>query len=279
MEAWLNSTFDWNGPREPYVFATENDSLNAVSMLFGNLITNTPQLFADIRSYWSPESISRVCDGYELQGKAKNGVIHLKNSGSAALEFAGKLRKDGKPAVKPFWNITEEERQETLKATKWYPGTTEYFRGGGYSSQFYTNAEMPVTMCRINIVDGLGPVLQIAEGYTVALPEDVTKTLDDRTDPSWPTTWFAPHITGKGAFKDVYSVMNNWGSNHGSISYGHIGSDLITLASMLRIPVNMHNVEDDKIFRPSTWNAFGTAENEGADFRACQNFGPLYGKA
>lgn len=278
MEAMLNTTYDWNGKREPYLIATENDSLNAVSMLFGHLLTNTAQLFADVRSYWSPKSVSRVCDGFELGGKAKHGVIHLKNSGAAALDFAGEQTINGLPAVKPFWEVSDEEHKAALKTTKWYPASTEYFQGGGFSSQFYTNQEMPVTMCRVNIVDGLGPVLQIAEGYTINLPEEVNQVLDDRTDPTWPSTWFAPILTGKGAFKDVYSVMNNWGSNHGSISFGHIGSDLITLASMLRIPVNMHNVDENKIFRPTAWNSFGTNDIEAADYRACANYGPIYGK-
>ncbi len=279
MEAILNSSFDWNGLRPPIVFATENDNLNAVSMMFGHLLTNTPQLFADVRSYWSPEAVQRVCDGYQLQGLAKTGIIHLKNSGSAAIDFAGEMYSGKDPAIKSYWEITEKEISNTLADITWYPANTEYFRGGGFSSQFYTDVEMPVTMFRVNLVDGLGPVLQIAEGYTVCLPNEISKTLDDRTDPTWPTTWFVPNLTGKGVFKDVYNVMNHWGgSNHASISYGHIGgADLITLASMLRIPVNMHNVSSDNIFRPSAWNAFGTANLEFADYQACSNFGPLYG--
>ncbi|PWU67223.1 L-fucose isomerase [Gracilibacillus dipsosauri] len=277
MEAILNSSFDWNGLRPPIVFATENDNLNAVSMMFGHLLTNTPQLFADVRSYWSPEAVQRVCDGYQLQGLAKKGIIHLKNSGSAAIDFAGEMYSGKDPAIKSYWEITEKEISNTLADITWYPANTEYFRGGGFSSQFYTDVEMPVTMFRVNLVDGLGPVLQIAEGYTVCLPNEISKTLDDRTDPTWPTTWFVPNLTGKGVFKDVYNVMNHWGSNHASISYGHIGADLITLASMLRIPVNMHNVSSDNIFRPSAWNAFGTANLEFADYQACSNFGPLYG--
>ena len=276
MEAILNSSFDWNGLREAFVLATENDSLNAVPMLFGHLLTNTAQMFSDVRSYWSPDSVKRVT-GKELTGKAANGFIHLINSGATTLDASGRQKdSDGKPAMKPFWEISEEEAQDCLDATTWWPAVHEYFRGGGYSSKFISKADMPLTMSRICLIDGLGPVLQIAEGYSVELDEDTTNLIDERTDCSWPTTWFAPNLTGEGVFKDVYSVMNNWGANHGAISYGHIGADLITLASMLRIPVAMHNVSDEKIFRPSTWTMFGSKDLEGADFRACKNFGPLY---
>lgn len=277
MEAILNSSFDWNGIRQPYLIATENDSLNGVVMLFGHLLTNAAQVFADVRTYWSPEAVKRVT-GKELTGRAANGVIHLINSGSAALDGTGQQTINGQPAMKPYWEITPEEAQACLDATSWRYANLGYFRGGGYSSRFLTKGNMPVTMTRLNLVKGLGPVLQIAEGYTVDLPEDVTETLWNRTDPTWPTTWFAPILTGKGAFKDVYSVMNNWGANHGALSYGHVGDLFITLASMLRIPVAMHNVSEDRIFRPSAWAAFGTNDLEGADYRACQNFGPLYGK-
>lgn len=276
MEAILNSSFDWNGIREAFVYATEDDSLNGASMLFGHLLSNTAQLFADVRTYWSPEAVKRVT-GTELTGKAANGLIHLINSGAATLDATGQQSIDGQPAMKPFWDITEEEVEKCLEATSWRPANLGYMRGGGYSSQFLTKGGMPVTMCRLNLIKGLGPVLQIAEGYSVELPEDVHKTLDDRTDPSWPTTWFAPNLTGEGAFKDVYSVMNNWGANHGAISYGHIGAELITLASMLRIPVAMHNVPEEKVFRPSVWGAYGTKDMEIADFRACETYGPLYG--
>ncbi|MCM0650085.1 L-fucose isomerase [Clostridium swellfunianum] len=276
MEAILNSSFDWNGIREAFVYATEDDSLNGASMLFGHLLSNTAQLFADVRTYWSPEAVKRVT-GTELTGKAANGLIHLINSGAATLDATGQQSIDGQPAMKPFWDITEEEVEKCLEATSWRPANLGYMRGGGYSSQFLTKGGMPVTMCRLNLIKGLGAVLQIAEGYSVELPEDVHKTLDDRTDPSWPTTWFAPNLTGEGAFKDVYSVMNNWGANHGAISYGHIGAELITLASMLRIPVAMHNVPEEKVFRPSVWGAYGTKDMESADFRACETYGPLYG--
>ncbi len=275
-EAILNSSFDWNGVRQAYVVATENDSLNGVSMLFGHLLTNTAQIFSDVRTYWSPDSVKRVT-GKELTGKASNGIIHLINSGSTTLDATAQQRDEaGKPAMKPFWEISDKEAQKCLDNTVWPPAIKEYFRGGGYSSKFKTAAEMPVTMCRINIVKGLGPVLQIAEGYTVEVDSDVHKILEERTNPTWPTTWFAPTLTGEGAFKDVYSVMANWGANHGAISYGHIGADLITMASILRIPVNMHNVNEDKIFRPSAWASFGS-EKEGSDYRACDAYGPLYG--
>lgn len=277
MEAMLCSSFDWNGVREAYVVATENDSLNGVSMLFGHLLTNTAQIFSDVRTYWSPEAVERVT-GVKLTGTAKDGIIHLINSGATTLDATGEQMKDNKPAMKPYWEITEEEAQKCLKATAWDAAEYEYFRGGGYSSCFLSKGEMPVTMSRINLIDGIGPVLQIAEGYTVELPSEVHDKLNNRTSPSWPTTWFAPILTGQGAFKDVYSVMNNWGANHGAISYGHIGGDLIALAALLRIPVCMHNVAEERIFRPSAWNAFGTMDLEGADYRACQNFGPLYGK-
>lgn len=275
MEAMLNSSFDWNGIRAPYLVATENDFLNGVVMLFGNLLTNTAQIFADVRTYWSKESVKRVT-GYDLEGYAKEGMLHLINSGSATLDGTGVQSKDGQPVMKPFWEISEEEAQKCLDATSWRPASVEYFRGGGYSSNFLTRGGMPMTMARLNLVKGIGPVLQIAEGYSVDLPDDVHQTLNDRTDPTWPTTWFAPILTGEGAFTSVYEVMNNWGANHGAISYGHIGADLITLASMLRIPVNMHNVAKDRIFRPKAWSLFGTENLEGVDYRACENFGPLY---
>lgn len=275
LEAVLNSSFDWNGIRAPYLVATENDSLNGVAMLFGYLLTNTAQIFADVRTYWSPDAVKRVT-GHTLEGQAASGILHLINSGSAALDGTGEQSKDGKPVMKPFWEITQEEADKCLQATSWRPASVEYFRGGGFSSDFLTRGGMPVTMSRINLVKGLGPVLQLAEGYTVDLPQEVHDTLDKRTDPTWPTTWFAPVLTQRGAFTDVYSVMNNWGSNHGSISYGHIGADLITLASILRIPVSMHNVDESRIFRPRVWGSFGTNDAEAADFRACHNFGPLY---
>lgn len=275
MEAILNSSFDWNGIRQPFVVATENDCLNGVSMLFGYLLTNTAQGFADVRTYWSPEAVKRVT-GYTLEGTAENGLIHLINSGSCALDAAGEQAKDGKPVMKPFWEITEEEVEKCLEATLWRPASLGYFRGGGYSSNFKSKGGMPLTLCRLNLVSGLGPVLQIVEGYSVELPEDVHSVLNERTDPTWPTTWFVPRLTGSGPFKDVYSVMANWGANHGAFSYGHIGSELITLASILRIPVNMHNVPENRIFRPAMWSAFGTQDPEGADFRACKALGPIY---
>jgi len=264
-EAILNSSFDWNGIRAPFVVATENDSLNGVSMLLGYLLTNTAQIFADVRTYWSPEAVERVT-GW----KPETGFIHLINSGSATLDGTGQQSIDGKPAMKPFWDITPLESTECLDATTWYPANNGYFRGGGYSSQFVSRGGMPVTMCRLNLVKGLGPVLQIAEGHTIDLPKEVHDVLNERTDKTWPTTWFVPRLTGTGAFRDVYSVMNSWGANHGSISYGHIGDRLITLASMLRIPVNMHNVEEEKLFRPSAWGMFAS------DHDACKTYGPLY---
>lgn len=277
MEAMLNSSFDWNGLREPFVFATENDSLNGTVMLFGHLLTNTAQVFADVRTYWSPEAVKRVT-GHTLTGDAQGGFIHLINSGAATLDATGQQRRGGKPVMKPYWEIEEKEVEACLKATTWYPASTGYFRGGGYSSQFRTRGGMPVTMSRINIVKGLGPVLQIAEGMFVDLPDDVAHKLEDRTDPTWPTHWFAPRLTGSGPFSDVYAVMANWGANHGAVSYGHIGADLMALASILRIPVTMSNVPEGQIFRPSAWSMFGAQDAMGADFRACANFGPLYGK-
>jgi len=276
MEAILNSSFDWNGIREPYVFATENDSLNGATMLFGHLLTNTAQVFADVRTYWSPESVKRVT-GYTLTGEAAGGFIHMINSGAAALDATGRMTRDGAPVMKPFWEISQDEVDACLKATTWYPSRTGYFRGGGYSSGFVTKGGMPMTMARLNIIKGLGPVLQIAEGTTIDVPDYVYETLNERTDPTWPTHWFVPRLIGSGPFADVYSVMANWGANHGALSYGHIGADLISLASILRIPVAMHNVPEDKIFRPSAWTLFGAQDLMGADFRACANFGPIYG--
>lgn len=274
LETMLNSTFDWNGIRQPYLVATENDSLNGVSMLFGHLLTGSAQIFSDVRTYWSPEAVERVT-GWKPTGQAQNGFIHLINSGATCLDGTGRERLDGKPAMKPWWNVESKEAKAALAATKWRYASLGYFRGGGYSANFLTEGDMPVTMMRVNLVEGLGPMLQIAEGYTVTLPKEVNDTLDQRTDPTWPTTWFAPTITGEGPFKDVYSVMAHWGANHGAIAYGHIGADLISLASMLRIPVAMHNVPAEKIFRPSYWNAFGM-DVEGADYRACAALGPLY---
>ncbi len=274
-EAMLNSSFDWSGVRPPFVLATENDALNGTAMLFGNLLTNTAQIFADVRTYWSPEAVKRVT-GKELTGLAGNGIIHLINSGAASLDGSGRQQdKDGNPVMKPFWEISQPEADACLEATTWMPANREYFRGGGFSSKFLSKGGMPCTMVRLNLVKGLGPVLQLAEGWTVEVDPEVHKILDDRTDKGWPTTWFAPRLTDDPCFQDVYSVMNNWGANHGSISYGHIGADLITLASMLRIPVCMHNVDKGAIFRPAAWNAFGM-DKEGADYRACQVYGPLY---
>jgi L-fucose isomerase len=276
LEAILNSSFDWNGIREAYVVATENDCLNGICMLFGHLLTNTAQIFADVRTYWSPAAVKRVT-GHDLAGRAAGGIIHLINSGAASLDATGLQRIGGQPAMKPFWEISADEAQACLEATTWYPANTGYFRGGGFSSGFLTEGGMPVTMSRLNLVKGLGPVLQIAEGYTVDLPADVHETLNERTDPTWPTHWFVPNTTGSGPFRDVYSVMYNWGANHGALSYGHVGGDLIALASMLRIPVCMHNVPEERIFRPTAWTAFGALDPQGADFRACANFGSLYG--
>lgn len=274
-EAILNSSFDWTGIRAPYILATENDSLNGTAMLFGYLLTNTAQIFADVRTYWSPEAVERVT-GKKLEGLASGGMIHLINSGAASLDGSGRQSDEaGKPVMKPFWDISQAEAKSCLDATTWMPANREYFRGGGFSSKFLTRGGMPCTMVRLNLIKGLGPVLQIAEGWTVDLDPDVHKILDERTDKGWPTTWFVPRLTDDLNFKDVYSVMNNWGANHGSISSGHIGADLITLASMLRIPVCMHNVSSDDIYRPAAWSAFGM-DKEGADYRACQVYGPLY---
>lgn len=277
LEAMLNSSFDWNGIREPYIVATENDSLNGVCMLFGHLLTASAQIFVDVRTYWSPQAIERVT-GKRLGGAVAGGVLHLINSGAAALDGCGLQSKDGQPVMKPFWEITPAEAHACLKATSWPPAIYGYFRGGGFSSAYGTRANMPATMFRLNLVKGLGPALQIAEGQLVDLPPQVYKVLEERTNPTWPNHWFVPNLTGHGPFRDVYSVMNFWGANHGAFSFGHIGSDLITLASMLRIPVYMHNVASERVFRPSAWTMFGTADLEGADFRACGNFGPLYRK-
>jgi L-fucose isomerase len=274
LEAVLCSSFDWNGKRPPFIVATENDSLNGVCMLFGYLLTNTAQMFSDIRTYWSPEAVFKAT-GYKLDGIASNGLIHLINSGASAIDFTGRQQIEGKPAIKPFWDISDKEMDDCLKATTWCPAITEYFRGGGFSSEFTTKGGMPITVSRLNLIKGLGPVLQIAEGYTVDLPDKVNAILTQRTNPSWPTTWFAPRLTGKGNFKDVYSVMANWGANHCASSYGHIGAELISLASILRIPVCMHNVPEERIYRPSAWSAHGM-DTEGADYRACNTYGPLY---
>lgn len=275
-ETLLNTNFDWNGRREPSILATENDSLNGTAMLMAHLLTNRPQIFSDVRTYWSPEAVKRVT-GRELTGKAAPGIIHLINSGATTMDGCGQSSDaEGNPVMKPFWEMTEEDEKRCLEHSQWMPADRDYFRGGGFSIHFVSRGDFPATMARINIVDGLGPVLQIAEGWVVDIDPEIHAVLDKRTDPTWPTTWFTPRLDPKkDAFKDVYSVMNNWGANHGAISYGHIGADLITLASMLRIPVCMHNVDDAKIFRPAAWNTFGM-DKEGADFRACANFGPIY---
>jgi L-fucose isomerase len=276
-EAMLNTSFDWNGAREPYVLATENDVLNGIGMLFMKLLTNRAQMFADVRTCWNGESVKRVT-GYDIEGKAKDadGFIHLINSGACCLDANGAATdENGNAVMKEWFNVTKEDQKAIMENTTWNFADLGYFRGGGYSSRFETKAEMPVTMIRLNLVKGLGPVLQIAEGWTVHLPEDVSDTLWKRTDYTWPCTWFAPRLTGEGAFKSAYDVMNNWGANHGAISYGHIGADLITMCSMLRIPVCMHNVPEEKIFRPAAWNAFGM-DKEGQDYRACAAYGPLY---
>ena len=270
-EAMLCSSFDWNGIREPMVVATENDALNGIMMLFGHLLTGTASGFSDVRTFWSRESVKSIT-GYDLEVP---GLIHLLNSGATTLDATGQCSCDGKPVMKPYWEISEAEAKKCLDATQWRPAGVEYFRGGGFSSNFTSKGGMPITLSRMNLIKGLGPVIQIAEGYTCELPAEVHDVLNKRTDPTWPTTWFVPNLTGKGAFTDVYSVMANWGANHGAFSYGHIGADLITLASMLRIPVCMHNVPEEKIYRPAAWNAFGM-DKEGADYRACANFGPLY---
>ncbi|MDR0760488.1 MAG: L-fucose isomerase [Treponema sp.] len=276
-EALLNSSFDWEGARESYILATENDTLNGVGMLFGKLLTGSAQIFADVRTYWSPEALKKAA-AYELSGKAKEagGFIHLINSGAACIDATGEMKDaKGRGVMKPFWEVTEADQKACLAATTWNAADLGYFRGGGFSSRFLTRAEMPVTMTRINMVKGLGPVVQIAEGWTVNLPDNVSDILWKRTDYTWPCTWFAPRVTGKGAFKSAYDVMNNWGANHGAISYGHIGADLISLCSILRIPVCMHNIPEEDIFRPAYWNAFGL-DKEGADYRACTALGPLY---
>lgn len=277
-EALLNTSFDWEGVREPYILATENDVLNGIGMLFMKLLTNRPQMFADVRTHWSADAVKRVT-GYDIEGKAKEagGFIHLINSGACCLDACGEVKdENGNGIMKEWYNVTEEDAEKIINATTWNAADNGYFRGGGYSSRFLTRAEMPATMIRLNLVKGLGPVLQIVEGWTVNLPDEVSDTIWKRTDYTWPCTWFAPRCTGEGAFKSAYDLMNNWGANHGAISYGHIGADIITMASMLRIPVALHNVPDEKIFRPACWGAFGTKDLEGADFRACENYGPLY---
>jgi len=276
LEAVLNTSFDWNGIRQPFIVATENDALNGTSMLFGHLLTGGAQIFADVRTFWSADAIQRVT-GYRPTGVAEHGVLHLINSGPAALDGTGQMEVDGQPAIKPWWDVTEDDAGKCLTATEWCASDLGYFRGGGWSTDFLTRGGMPVTMSRLNLVKGLGPALQLAEGFIVDLPREVHDKLDERTSPTWPTTWFVPRTNRSGVFRDPYSVMNAWGANHGAFAYGHIGADLITLASILRIPVYMHNVDETHIFRPSAWNTFGTADLEGADFRACANYGPLYG--
>ena len=271
LEATLNSSFDWTGIRQPYVVATENDSLNGACMLFNHLLTGSAQVFADVRTFWSAEAVKRVT-GHTLAGKAAAGMLHLINSGAAALDGTGEQEINGQPAIKPWWQVTSDDAGKCLAATEWCPGVLDYFRGGGYSTRLRTRGGMPVTMTRLNIIKGIGPALQIAEGETVELPGNVHDALDKRTNETWPTTWFVPNCSGTGAFRDPYTVMNNWGANHGAFSSGHIGADLITLASMLRIPVYMHNVAEEQIYRPSVWPALGD------DARACANFGPIYGK-
>lgn len=279
LEAILTTSFDWNGIRQPYIVATENDALNGVSMLFGHLLTGTAQLFSDVRTYWSPEAVKRVT-GHAVTGRAEGGFLHLINSGPSALDWTGQSAvgtAHSQRGLKPWWEMTDGDARACLDATKWCASILEYFPGGGWSTDYTTVGDMPVTMCRLNLVGGLGPVLQIAEGWTISLPDDVHAALDERTNPTWPTTWFVPRLTGQGPYSSVYDVMNAWGANHGAICFGHVGGDLISLASMLRIPVDMHNVEPDRVFRPSSWTRFGALEPQGADYRACAAYGPLYG--
>jgi len=276
-EAMLNSSFDWSGIRQPLIVATENDSLNSVAMLFGNLLTGSAQVFADIRTYWSPQSVFEGT-GYSLTGRAADGIIHLANSGPAALDGCGASMKDGKPVIKPFWEMTENDVRACLESVEWCPAETLSFSGTGYHTRFRTKGEMPVTLMRVNIVKGIGPTMQIAEGHIVDLPQEIHDALDMRTSPAWPTSWFVPRTTGEGAFKDVYTLMSKWGANHGAFSYGHIGADVITLCSILRIPVGLHNIGSDDIFRPTAWDSFGTQNPEGSDLSACTYYGPIYGK-
>ncbi len=277
MEAVLNTTYDWNGQRAPYILATENDALNGVTMLMGHLLTGTAQIFADLRTYWSPHAVERLT-GHRLEGEAASGLLHLINSGPATLDGTGQHKDaEGNPAIKPFWEVAEAEAKACYANTTWHPSVTEYFPGGGWSTRYLTKGKMPATIARLNLAKGIGPVLQLAEGWAVDLPENVHDVLDQRTNPTWPTTWFAPRTGGDGVFRDAYSVMNAWGANHCVMSYGHIGADLLSLAALLRIPVYMHNLPDKAVFRPNAWNLFGTVDLEGADFRACKNYGPLYG--
>jgi len=276
MEAILNTSFDWNGIRQPFLVATENDALNGIGMLFGHLLTGAASLFSDVRTYWSPEAVRRVT-GHTPTGRAENGFLHLINSGPSALDWTGEMEVDGQPGLKPWWLVTPEDARRCLDATLWCASNTGYFPGGGWSTDFLTRGSIPCTMLRVNLVKDLGPVLQIAEGWTIELPDEVHQALDERTDPTWPTTWFVPRLTGIAPFDSVYSVMNAWGANHGAVAYGHVGADLITLASILRIPVDMHNVEADRVFRPAVWNRFGALDPQGADYRACATLGPLYG--
>lgn len=275
-EAVLNSTFDWNGKKQPIILATESDNCNGLAMLFCNLLTGRASVFADVRTYWSPQAVERVA-GAKPAGRAKDGFMHLINSGAAALDGTGACKNEkGESEMKKWWNVSEKDAKAMLAKTKFSPANRGYFRGGGFSSTFSTEGEMPVTLVRVNMVDGIGYTMQIAEGWTVELPEKVNKLLLDRTDPTWPSTWFVPRLGEGNAFSSVYNVMANWGANHGAFVYGHIGKDLITLASMFRVPVSLHNVADKDIYRPHSWSAFGTKDLESADYRACKNYGELY---
>lgn len=275
-EAILNSTFDWNGKKQPILLATESDNCNGLAMLFGNMLTGRASIFADVRTYWSPAAVER-CTGWKAEGLAKNGFMHLLNSGAAALDGTGAVKdENGNSVMKRWWDVTDKDIEAMLAKTEFSPANRGYFRGGGFSSSYSTEGEMPVTLVRVNMVDGIGYTLQLAEGWTVELPEKVNKTLLDRTDRTWPSTWFVPRLNDTVAFGSVYNVMANWGANHGAFVYGHVGKDLITLASMFRIPVTLHNIEDKDIYRPHAWSAFGTKDLEGADYRACANYKQLY---
>ena len=275
-EAILNSTFDWNGKKQPLILATESDNCNGLTMLFENLLTGRASIFADVRTYWSKEAVERVT-GWTAEGRAADGFIHLLNSGAAALDGTGASKDEkGNSIMKEWWKVTEKDIGEMLEATRFSPANRGYFRGGGFSSTYSTKGEMPVTLARVNMVDGIGYTMQIAEGWTVDLPEQVDKILLNRTDPTWPSTWFVPRLNTTNAFSSVYNVMSNWGANHGAFCYGHIGAELITLASMYRIPVSLHNIEEQDIYRPHAWSAFGTKDLESADYRACAHYGELY---
>ena len=273
-ESLLTSSFDWNGYRAPMIVATENDSKNAIGMLIANLLSGAPQLFADIRTNWTPESI-KSATGVDVSKIAPLGLIDKRNSGAGALDYALDIFstvKDGSQktiqevvqAIRAGKRIQQDLIKRAIEATTYEAAVLEYFAGDGLSSSFQTPGGVPLTAYRYNMVDNM-LTCSVVEGETVALPEDVISHISNVTNATWPESYWAPRDMSS------FEYMSRIGPNHDGNSFGLIGADMITINAMLRIPVDMHNVDKADIFRPTMWDRFG-----GDDFRACETLGPLY---